>query len=41
MVVTSFCLFLLGGGISRWVSGSGSGFGWFHKTVVGIVKTAQ
>lgn len=42
MVVTSFCLFLPGGGISRWVSDfSNAGFGWLHKSVVGIVQTGQ
>ena len=42
MVVTSFCLFLLGGCISRLVSDfSKAGFGWFQKSVVGIVQTGQ
>jgi hypothetical protein len=42
MVVTSFCLFLLGGCISRWVSDfTKAGFGWFQKSVAGIVQAGQ
>ena len=38
--VTSFCLFILGGCISRLVSDfTKADFGWFQKSVFGIVQT--
>ena len=42
MVVGSFCLFLLGSRISRLYSYfTKIGFGWFKKSVVGIVQTGK